>query len=199
MLLVPRTLERVLLVKAWLSEAGRTLLAGKEVTAKLKDERAQFVCQHEAHHECTDSRQFKNLSIMTELKYRPSVNESDKTVQEWILHLDEQTQVAVHFHQMIKLVLSIDDDDLLPLSERREGRERNVEDVGNRLRSENGTYMLNGNVDAVLARVDWFSFDIPMEKGKLHTCTVTLKSGGRMHAEHVLQRWVRKSFVTLVF
>ena len=124
---------------------------------------------------------------MTQLKYRPSVDESDKTVQELILHLDEQTQFAVHIHQMIKLVLSIDDDDLLPLSERREGRERDVEDGGNRLRSENGTYMLYGNVDAVLARVDWFSFDILMEKGKLHTFTVTLKSGGRMQPEHVLQ------------
>ena len=120
-------------------------------------------------------------------------------MQELIFHLDEQTQFAVHIHQMIKRVLRIDDDDLSPLSERREGRERDVEDGGNRLRSENGTYMLNGNVDAVLARVDWFSFDIPMEKGKLHTFTVTLKSGGRMHPEHVLQRWVRKSFVTLVF
>ena len=58
---------------------------------------------------------------MTELKYRPSVDESDKTVQELILHLDEQTQFAVHMHEMIKLVLSIDDDDLSPLSERREG------------------------------------------------------------------------------
>ena len=107
-----------------LSEAGRTLLARKEVTAKLKDERAQFVCQHEAHHESTGSRQFNNLSIMTELKYRPSVDESDKTVQELILHLDEQTQFAVHMHEMIKLVLSIDDDDLSPLSERRGPRTR---------------------------------------------------------------------------
>ena len=65
MLLVSRTLERVLLVKAELSEAGRTLLSRKEVTAKLKDERTQFVCQHEAHHESTGSRQLNNLSIMT--------------------------------------------------------------------------------------------------------------------------------------
>ena len=87
-------------------------------------------------------------------------------MQEWILHLDEQTQFAVHIHQMIKLVLSIDDDDLSPLSERREGRERDVEDGGTRLKSENGTYMLNGNVDPVLARVDWFSFDILMEESQ---------------------------------
>ena len=42
------------------------------------------------------SRPFNNLSIMTELKHRLLVDESDKTVKELIFNLDEQTQFAVH-------------------------------------------------------------------------------------------------------
>ena len=82
-----------------------------------------MVCVHDAHPESTGiPRQFNNLSITTELKNRLSVDESDKTVKEFIFNLDE------HTHQMIKLVLDVDDDDdglsdddfFSPLSERKE-------------------------------------------------------------------------------
>jgi molecular chaperone HtpG len=62
-------------------------------------------------------------SIMTELKKKASADKSDKTVKDliWLLfdtslltsgfNLDEPTQFAGRSHRMIKLVLSIDDDD----------------------------------------------------------------------------------------
>merc|ERR1711865_981192 len=68
-------------------------------------------------------------SIMTELKKKAAADKSDKTVKDliWLLfdtslltsgfNLDEPTQFAGRIHRMIKLVLSIDDDDLPPLEE----------------------------------------------------------------------------------
>merc|ERR1712159_920712 len=64
-----------------------------------------------------------NHSIMTELKQKASADKSDKTVKDliWLLfdtslltsgfNLDEPTQFAGRIHRMIKLGLSIDDDD----------------------------------------------------------------------------------------
>merc|ERR1712025_43675 len=64
-----------------------------------------------------------NHSIMTELKKKASADKSDKTVEDliWLLfdtsllpsgfNLDEPTQFAGRIHRMIKLGLSIDDDD----------------------------------------------------------------------------------------
>ena len=62
-------------------------------------------------------------SIMSELKQKASADKSDKTVKDliWLLfdtslltsgfNLDEPTQFAGRIHRMIKLGLSIDDDD----------------------------------------------------------------------------------------
>merc|ERR1712188_360915 len=62
-------------------------------------------------------------SIMTELKKKASADKSDKTVKDliWLLfdtslltsgfNLEEPTQFAGRIHRMIKLGLSIDDDD----------------------------------------------------------------------------------------
>merc|ERR1712072_75030 len=62
-------------------------------------------------------------SIMTELKKKAAADKSDKTVKDliWLLFdtslltsgfsLEEPTQFAGRIHRMIKLVLSIDDDD----------------------------------------------------------------------------------------
>ena len=44
-------------------------------------------------------------SITMELKRRPSVDKSDKTVMD--IHLNEPTQFARHIHQRIKLGLTI--------------------------------------------------------------------------------------------
>jgi molecular chaperone HtpG len=64
-----------------------------------------------------------NHSIMSELKQKASADKSDKTVKDliWLLfdtslltsgfNLDEPTQFAGRIHRMIKLGLSIDDDD----------------------------------------------------------------------------------------
>merc|ERR1712080_42060 len=64
-----------------------------------------------------------NHSIMTELKSKAAADKSDKTVKDliWLLfdtslltsgfNLDEPTQFAGRIHRMIKLGLSIDDDD----------------------------------------------------------------------------------------
>merc|ERR1712216_800114 len=64
-----------------------------------------------------------NHAIMSELKEKASADKSDKTVKDliWLLfdtsllasgfNLDEPTQFAGRIHRMIKLGLSIDDDD----------------------------------------------------------------------------------------
>ena len=65
--------------------------------------------------------------------------------------------------------------------------------------SESGTYTLNADIDAALARVDWFSLDSPMEEGEFHTFHgYHSRVAAQLHAEHMLQRWLRKSIVTLV-
>ena len=96
-------------------------------------------------------------SIMTELKKKASADKSDKTVKDmiWLLfdtslltsgfNLDEPTQFARCIHRMIKLGLSMDDDDdelgddedLLPLEEvwralrmRRPRWRRSIENLG---------------------------------------------------------------------
>merc|ERR1711878_30716 len=56
-------------------------------------------------------------SIMTELKKKAAADKSDKTVKDLIclltsgFNLDEPTQFTGRIHRMIKLGLSIDDDD----------------------------------------------------------------------------------------
>ena len=64
---------------------------------------------------------------MSELKQKASADKSDKTVKDliWLLfdtslltsgfNLDEPTQFAGRIHRMIKLGLSIDDDDVAPV------------------------------------------------------------------------------------
>ena len=95
--------------------------------SKLKDERAQLVCPHERIMKaqvCRDSSTISCVvskktteenparSITTELKRRPFVDKSDKTVMD--VHLNEPTQLARHIHQRIQLGLTI------------EARQRNV-------------------------------------------------------------------------
>ena len=74
-------------------------------------------------HVILDAQINPNHAIMSELKEKASADKSDKTVKDliWLLfdtslltsgfNLDEPTQFAGRIHRMIKLGLSIDDDD----------------------------------------------------------------------------------------
>merc|ERR1712194_468455 len=89
---------------------------------RAHDLRVRMVCEHGTHHEGTSVTRQQH-SFMSELKKKASADKSDKTVKDliWLLfdtslltsgfNLDEPTQFAGRIHRMIKLGLSIDDDD----------------------------------------------------------------------------------------